>query len=184
MEDVDNYCEKSLPYDQTRYPVIRGLSQDDVIHLMRDNSLSRKLFPHNSIMVGLERLIPSVENCNKHVLFQENHLYAAPKEGDTTALASCVFIPQAPPNLALMYIGLHGAITSELAAAFYLWFLPQSRMYQSHESELCIRMHNLSKFDSDLIIKQLQIIPMRKEIMPMYKERAIGLDTIILVTQI
>ena len=77
-DDVISYVTRDgkggLEQQQSDYPVIRNLSRSELTDIMRDSSLSRRLFPGDGILIGPEYLVPTVENCNEHVLF-EGKLY-------------------------------------------------------------------------------------------------------------
>ena len=110
-------------------------------------------------MVGLEWLIPSAENCNKFVFFEGDKFYAVPDQ-DTTALATCSFLPHS--DALLVFIALHGVLTPDLAVAFCLWFIPHAVKYKAHHSHFRVIIHNYSKLQSHTIKNQLQCLPLCK----------------------
>ena len=181
INEVKNYCECQLKDERDKYPRVRSLSNEDVTDIMRDSSVVRKLFLHNCIMVGVEKLIPSLENCNKHVFFADDYLFAVPV-GGTTALATCAFMPSS--KSLIMYIGLHGDLTPELVVAFFLSFIPEATNHRQQYTQLRIILNILSSIDLDATNKLLQNIQLYEEDVLIRNQRVIGIDSPILSAQL
>ena len=163
LEDVSAYCteeEDGLRHQQRNYPVIRDISRLELTNIMMDNSLTRKLFPGNAIMSGVEFMVPSMENCNEYVLFEGDKLYSVPQKG-TTALGSCEFIPN--PTSLTMWLNIHGLLTPDVAVAFFLHFLPKSIKYIQKHTHMRIVLHSVHKLDVSHTRKLMQDIPIYQE---------------------
>ena len=179
IKEVEIYCNQKLNCARQKYPRVRRLSTEDVTDIMKDNRLIRNLFLHDCIMVGVELLIPSPDNCNKHVFFGDDNVFAVPLEG-TTALATCAFMPSS--KALIMYIGLHGDLTPELVVAFFLSFIPEATKHRQNYTELRIILNIMSNIDLDATNKLLHNISLYQENVLMRNERAIGIEIIILLS--
>ena len=67
-----------LDQQKRQYPEIRTLSRTELTNCLRDNIISRKLFPGNVIMTGVDTMVPSVENCTEDYLFEGDRFYTVP----------------------------------------------------------------------------------------------------------
>ena len=164
MSEVYSYCvdggKDGLDQQQRQYPGIRTLSRTELTNCLRDSIISRKLFPGNVIMTGVDTMVPSVENCTEDYLFEGDRFHAVP-DASITALASCDITPSY--SSLFMRISLHGSLTPELALGFILHFLPYYLKYNVKNYYLTIIVAILGDLDINLTKPKLQCIPFYNE---------------------